>query len=279
MTNDSLRFAFKVTGLERKQVASVIADTIGEQVIYAGVPSFNYNAGGWAINKQGIITTPEMGIKEEHVTLRSVLDALNIAGAKAEGNWTITLPMNAHNGNTLRNLVNLIWCKHNLIQKALSRYEAILPASFVKAINAVPIDTLQDFVSVVNGAMETGEITGHSDLDIDLVDMTICFNFFNATLDAEELHAFGVFCWQLNEQAKKQKSTAVKQKEYENEKYAFRCFLLKLGFIGPEYKAERSILLSSLGGNAAYRTIEAQQAAEAKRKGPSSLALTEGSES
>lgn len=270
MKNDSLRFSTKVTGLERKQVASVIADTIGEQPKYAGAPSFNYNAGGWTIDKQGIVTTPEMGIKEEHVTLRMVLDALNIAGAKPEGNLTITLPMAGHNGNTLRNLVNLIWSKQTLIQKALARYEAILPESFIKAINAVPIETLEDFVRVVNGANEAGEITGRSNLEIDLVDKTISFSFFNATLDAQEVHSFGVLCWQLNEQAKKQKSCSPIQKDGINDKYAFRCFLLKLGFIGADYKTERSILLSRLDGNAAYRTIEAQQAAEAKRKGTSS---------
>ncbi|MHB1654159.1 MAG: hypothetical protein ACYCVD_17040 [Desulfitobacteriaceae bacterium] len=77
MKNDSLRFSFKVTSLERKQVVSVIADTIGEPAKYAGAPSFNYNAGGWTIGKQGIVTTPEMGIKDEHVTLRMVLDAQN----------------------------------------------------------------------------------------------------------------------------------------------------------------------------------------------------------
>lgn len=269
MTNDSLRVSIKVTGLERKQVASVIADTIGEQPKYAGAPSFNYNAGGWTIDKQGIVSTPEMGIKEEHVTLRMVLDALNIAGAQSEGNLTIILPMDGHNGNTLRNLVNLIWSKQTLIQKALVRYEAILPASFVKAINAVPIDTLEDFVSVVNNAIEAGEITGHSDLDIDLVDKTISFSFFNASLDAEELHAFGVFCWQLNEQAKKQKYSSTLQKDAVNDKYAFRVWLLKLGFIGESFKAARKILLSRLTGHAAYRTIEAQQAAEAKRKGSS----------
>lgn len=262
-----IKLSFKVIGLERKQVAAVIADTIGEQVKYAGAPSFNYNAGRWTIDKQGIVTTPEMGIKEEHVTLRMVFDALNIAGAKAEGNLTVTLPMEDHNGNTLRNLVNLIWSKQSLIQKALARYEAILPASFVKAINDVPMDALEDFVSGVNEAIEAGEITGHSDLDIDLVDKTISFSFFNASLDAEEIHAFALLCWQLNEQAKKQKFTSVKQKETENDKFAMRCFLLKLGFIGEEYKAERKIILSKLDGHAAYRTLEAQQAAEAKRKG------------
>ena len=267
MENDNIRFTFKVTQLERKQATSVIADTIGEQAKYAGAPSFNYNVGGWTIDKQGIVTTPQTGFQDEHVTLRMVLDALNIAGAKVEGDLSVTLPMDGHNGNTLRNLVNLIWSKQTLIQKALARYEPILPASFVKAINAVPIDSLEDFVSVVNNAIESGEITGHSDLDIDLVDKSISFSFFNASLDAEEVHAFGILCFQLNEQAKKQKFSSTKQKEATNDRYAFRCFLLKLGIIGAEYKATRKILLSKLEGNAAFRTLEAQQAAEVKRKG------------
>lgn len=271
-----IRFSFKVTGLERKQITSVIADILGTSPKYAGAPTFQYLVAGWTIDRNGLVITPETAITAEYVTLRMVLDALTIAGAKAEGNLTVTLPMSGHSGKTLRNLVNLIWSKQTLIQKALARYEAILPASFVKTINSVPIDTLEDFVSVVNNAIEAGEIIGRSDLEIDLVDKSIAFSFFNASLDAQEIHAFGVLCWQLNEQAKKQKFTSVNQKETENDKYAFRCFLLKLGFIGKEYKIERNILLSKLEGNTAFRTAEAQQAAEAKRKGPRTEALTEG---
>ena len=43
------------------------------------------------------------------------------------------------------------------------------------------------------------------------------------------------------------------QKDVENEKYAFRCFLLRLGFIGTEYKKDRKILLQNLTGSAAFR--------------------------
>lgn len=38
-----------------------------------------------------------------------------------------------------------------------------------------------------------------------------------------------------------------------DEKYAFRCFLLRLGFIGNEYKAERKILLKNLSGNSSWK--------------------------
>ena len=50
-----------------------------------------------------------------------------------------------------------------------------------------------------------------------------------------------------------QKRISAKAKEYENEKYAFRCFLLRLGFIGDEYKADRKLLLRNLSGSSAFK--------------------------
>ena len=40
----------------------------------------------------------------------------------------------------------------------------------------------------------------------------------------------------------------------DNEKYAFRCFLLRLGFIGAEYKAARKVLLRNLTGSSAFKS-------------------------
>ena len=102
-----------------------------------------------------------------------------------------------------------------------------------------------------------------------MADQTIRFSFFNASLNAEEVHAFGILCHQLNEQSKKQKFSSTRQRESTNDRYTFRVWLLKLGFIGDAFKAERRILLSNhhLSGNSAFRTPEAQQAAEDKRKG------------
>ena len=45
----------------------------------------------------------------------------------------------------------------------------------------------------------------------------------------------------------------MKEKNVENEKYAFRCFLLRLGFIGDEYKETIKILLKNLTGNGAWK--------------------------
>ena len=53
-----------------------------------------------------------------------------------------------------------------------------------------------------------------------------------------------------------QKRITAKEKEVDNEKYAFRCFLLRIGFIGAEFKAERKILLSKLSGSSAFKTAK-----------------------
>ena len=49
------------------------------------------------------------------------------------------------------------------------------------------------------------------------------------------------------------KRVQAKEKEVDNEKYAFRCFLLRLGFIGSEFKEDRKILLKNLEGSSAFR--------------------------
>ena len=51
-----------------------------------------------------------------------------------------------------------------------------------------------------------------------------------------------------------QKRITAKAKENDNEKYAFRCFLLRLGFIGDEFKADRKILLKNLEGSSAFKS-------------------------
>ena len=76
------------------------------------------------------------------------------------------------------------------------------------------------------------------------------------TVSPEETAAYTHFISALCELSKNAKRVTAKEKEVDNEKYAFRCFLLRLGFIGTEYKAERKILLRNLSGSAAFKTAK-----------------------
>lgn len=53
-----------------------------------------------------------------------------------------------------------------------------------------------------------------------------------------------------------------KERDTGNDKYAFRCFLLRLGFIGPEYKQERKILLQNLTGSSAFKAVPQKEVAD-----------------
>jgi hypothetical protein len=276
MENNSFKYSFKVTGLERKQIITVIANEFIEDVVYQGAPSFAYRtSSGWTIDRNSVITSPELNDKDN---LRKVLAALKAAGATSEGDGTVTLSLDGHSGNTLRNAINLIYCKQSLLKKSFHRQSDFVPESLVSAINAVPIDELQEFAEVVNNGIEQGLIVGDSHLDFDLAEQTVSFSFMKASLEFDEVLAFITFCHKLSEQAKQQKFSSTKPREVTNERYSMRVFLLKLGFIGRDYAKERKCLLNRLEGNAAFRTPEAQQAAEAKRKAKSSNASSEGTE-
>ena len=90
-------------------------------------------------------------------------------------------------------------------------------------------------------------------LPIERTETTLKFPWFSGSLTAAEVNAYARFIGALCAMAKNQHRVTATEKAYDNEKYAFRCFLLRLGFIGPEYKEERKFLLSKLTGSSAFR--------------------------
>jgi hypothetical protein len=90
-------------------------------------------------------------------------------------------------------------------------------------------------------------------LPIEADDERISFPWFSKLPNPEEIKAYSQFITKLCEMAKTQKRITVKEKAVDNEKYAFRCFLLRLGFIGEELKTHRKILLQNLSGSSAFK--------------------------
>jgi hypothetical protein len=128
------------------------------------------------------------------------------------GTFTIEIPKEEFKDTALSNLQQLIESKGSLIRRAISV----------------------------------------SDLPIELSEDTIRFHWFSADASSEEVKAYTHFISALCEMAKTQHRVSMSAKPIDNEKYAFRCFLLRLGFIGSEYKDERKILLAPLSGNSAF---------------------------
>lgn len=93
---------------------------------------------------------------------------------------------------------------------------------------------------------------GATELPILEEDDQVKFPWFTTSETGDGI-AYSHFVTAICEMAKNQTRVTAKEKETDNQKYAFRCFLLRLGFIGPEYKAERKILLKNLSGSSAFK--------------------------
>ena len=91
--------------------------------------------------------------------------------------------------------------------------------------------------------------------------VTVTFKFFTTIKTYNFIFTiYDNFICKLCEMARNLKRVTAKEKEVENAKYAFRCFLLRLGFIGDEYKTDRKLLLKNLSGSAAFKSGKAKEA-------------------
>jgi len=91
-------------------------------------------------------------------------------------------------------------------------------------------------------------------LPVERTETTLKFPWFRFPAESSEVVAYSRFIGALCATAKRQKRVTAKEKEADNEKYTFRCFLLRLGFIGDEYKQVRKILLKNLSGSSAFKS-------------------------
>lgn len=222
---------YNVTGSERKRLADYIAGFLGCEKKYLGVPSCAYQVGYITVSKDGAITFDDRADSEEIETLLEELENEGFHAEPAaedgsaatdtdEGNSTA---QDAPVGLTVRiplekvavgNLTRLLEVKGSLIKNALG-------------ITALPICIEEDAVA---------------------------FPWFEELPGADEVNAYTHLIAALCEMSKNQKRITATEKEVDNEKYAFRCFLLRLGFIGAEFKTERKILLRNLSGSSAFKS-------------------------
>lgn len=89
-------------------------------------------------------------------------------------------------------------------------------------------------------------------LEYTVTETEVQFPWFSVN-DSEDTDAYNHFITALIDMAKNQKRINNKPDTSDNEKYTFRCFLLRLGFIGGEFKGIRKVLLRNLSGSSAFR--------------------------
>ena len=175
----------------------------------------------------------------------------------------LAFPTSQHNGVSLRNLVNLIYSRGRLISKATGGHfhvetdlvETLRDDSCTYTV-ANFIEALKSYEAQCGSAMEGLVITEEK----------VSFTGFPTASDYAHLTAFGHLAILMNQQAISQKRIQAKDVNDENEKYALRTWLLRLGMNGPDFKETRKILMENLSGHAAFRTDEEAQKFLAREK-------------
>ena len=227
-----MTITINATGAERKRLVKTISEWLGEDARYCGAPSFAYEIDRFRVEKDGSLTFSDLidsavverllehiydegfDIDQSHTEDEPESEAETVTATGDVNGIIIQLPASQFTEASLANLEALVAAKGNLIKKALG-------------VNDLPIE-------------KDGEYIG--------------FHWFRPFADPQEMEAYTHFLTALCEMAKTQKRITAKEKEVDNEKYAFRCVLLRLGFIGEQYKHERKILLRNLEGSSAFKS-------------------------
>lgn len=175
----------------------------------------------------------------------------------------LAFPVNQHNGVTLRNLVNLIYSRGKLIGKATGGHFHVEQGLVEELKDDRCTFAIANFINAVNDyeaqhgeALEGLKITSEK----------VIFTGFPTAPDHEHLTAFGHLAILMNQQALTQKRIQAKEVADENEKYALRIWLLRLGMNGPDFKETRKLLMENLSGHAAFRTNEEAEKFLAREK-------------
>ena len=230
---------------DRKPLVKAISEFTGAKAVYLKTPTYAYQIDYFTVTREGNLAFDDMADSEEIEKLIEVLaqqgfvaeasaydseqpepvldeeepledspPAYGTPDAEEFSGICISMPRSLFTEANLENLQNIIAAKRSLICKAL----------------------------------------GTKDLPLEITDKKVCFPWFPGEPDADSVKAYDTFICKLCEMARNMKRSSATEKTVDNEKYAFRCFLLRLGFIGAEYKTERKILLKNLTGSSAFKS-------------------------
>ncbi len=204
---------------------------------------------------------------EDIETIQEIVRKLRSAGAKTNDSCGIHVHIDAspHTVKTLRNIVNIMAAKEDLLYKALNvrpsreRYCQKADTRFLDEMNHRKPKSMEQFESMWYDGRSGSHYHYHSSryhgLNLHSVFSkgTIEFRLFNSTLHAGKIKSYIQLCLAISHQALIQKGASRIRTQSPNEKYTFRTWLLRLGMIGDEFKTARLHLLSNLEGNIAWR--------------------------
>ena len=278
-----MEIRYNVTGAKRKELVKVISNATGMKAVYKFMPTCNFEIGSFTVNKEGTLLIDAHADNEE---VARVLEAIAAAGFEGETQDTQEAPTeetpaeevlaeeeslsSQEDATETAELMETDATEKTDINEAeaadtmeetetteaegASTSEASIERTGLTVeipLDKVEVENLTKLLDAKGGLIK--KALGISELPIEVLEEKAAFPWFGELPDNDAVQAYTHFISALCQMSKNAKRVTVTEKAVDNEKYAFRCFLLRLGFIGAEYKTERKILLKNLTGSSAFR--------------------------
>lgn len=290
MKTQTFGIEIETTGLGRERTAKAIAAYFGTTAVYRGAHLDDWrvpmpDGRHWTVESDSSVTNPNAEVVspvcrwEDIPMVQEVARVIRAAGGKTDGSCGIHIHvgLGQHTPQSLRRLVNIVNAKEDLLTQALGidpyrreRWCAPVDPAFLNALNNRKPDTMDAFAALWyrhNSGAGDWRVSArhhydssryhllnlHAAFSTERPARTIEFRAFNGTLHAGKIKAYIQLCLAISAQALNTKAASPARPETDNPKYTFRCWLLRLGFIGDEFSTAREHLLANLPGNAAWR--------------------------
>lgn len=216
--------------MDRKELVKILSQHLGLKAKYLGVPSFAYEIGEFTVTREGTIINKagdEMNL-DEILSPSSEEENFHIEETN------IVIPLEGHSVSSLKTLMNMIFSKQLLIKNSFNLEENLIEEEIIEKLNTC--QSIEEFRG-------------------NLVSENIKMDYKNISfiLTTDLARTAALFFGLLNEKSKVLRYASAKPSITDNEKYAFRTWLIRLGMVGNEYKEDRKELLENLSGNSAFR--------------------------
>ena len=289
MRSQNFGIEIEMTGLTRAAAERIIAGHFGTQATHVGGGYDTYTVRDnrnrqWKLvsdasircrNRSNRSASRDYSVEfvspicqyEDIETIQELVRKLRAGGARVNDSCGIHVHVDAsaHTPQTLRNIVNIMASKEDLLYKTLQvqvsreQYCQKADTRFLDELNHKRPRTMDEvermWYNGYGGRYNHYDNSRYHALNLHSVFSkgTIEFRMFNSTLHAGEVKAYIQLCLAISHQALVQRGASRIKTQPENEKYTFRTWLLRLGLIGDEFKTARQHLLKNLEGNIAWR--------------------------
>lgn len=242
--------------MERKALVAAIEEITGEKRQYLGVPSCAYKVGEFLVTREGNLDDGGSGRASE------LVEVLASKGFVAEPEADGGADKPVEKDSTMEQEKPPQAVSEENLEGQEENEDSIAEAAHEVASGldiSVPADkvNLEKLASLLQAKGELiRKALGVEELSIKEADGKVIFPWFRESMDADRAQAYINFVSAICKMSMEQKRIQARDRGTVNEKYTFRCFLLRLGFIGKEFKQDRKILLERLSGSSAFKVAK-----------------------